>query len=122
MRIVEESKKYRPGNRDEARLLARLKSMADGTPKSKEDQRRLSEIISKMTSIYSTSRYNGMALEPDLTEVLANSRDYDAVLDAYIGWRNVTGPKIKPLYSEFVKLYNKGARESGPFQDASDFW
>jgi peptidyl-dipeptidase A len=62
-----------------------------------------------------------MALEPELTEVLAESRNYDELLDAYIGWRNVTGPKMKDLYAEFVELYNKGARDTG-HEDAGKMW
>jgi peptidyl-dipeptidase A len=120
--LIKDSENYTPESKLETRLLQKLKAMLDGTPKSKSDQKKLTELISKLTSIYSTERYKGMALEPDLTELLASSRDYDVLLDAYIGWRKVTGPKMKDLYNEFVDVYNLGAQQGGSFEDASDFW
>ena len=95
--------------------------MGGGIPASRENQRLLAEKLTTLTSIYSTAKYGDQSLEPELTEVLASSRDYDTLLNAYIGWRNVTGPKMKHLYSEFVKLYNQGAHDTG-FKNAGEFW
>ena len=36
-------------------------------------------------------------------------------------WRKAVGPKMKPLYKQFVDLVNKGAVENG-FDDYGDFW
>ena len=49
----------------------------------------------------------------DLEDILAESRDYDRLLAVWKGWRNVTGPKMKSLYQEFVALSNEGVRELG---------
>jgi peptidyl-dipeptidase A len=120
--LVEKSMQYQPKNELESRLLEKLKRMSFGIPTLKQDQQKLSEVVARLTSIYSTERYNNMTLEPDLTAILSSSRDYDVLLDAYIGWRNVTGPKMKNLYAEYVKLMNLGAQQSGSFNDAGEFW
>ena len=95
--------------------------MGGSIPTRPEDQKSLSEKLTRLTSIYSTAKHQGQALEPDLTQILAQSRDYDELLNAYIGWRNATGPKMKDLYAEFVELYNLGARDTG-YKDAGDYW
>ena len=81
----------------------------------------MTQKLADLSSLYSTSTYKGLKLEPELTEILATSRDYDQLLEAYIGWRNVTGPKMKQLYSEFIELYNTGARDTG-YKNAGEFW
>lgn len=119
--LIEESKFYQPNDARQKRLLSVLKSQGNGIPTSVQDQNALAQTLTTLTSIYSTAKHDGMALEPELTEVLAESRDYDELLDAYIGWRNVTGPKMKDLYVKFVELYNKGARDTG-YDDAGKMW
>ncbi|KAJ3223878.1 hypothetical protein HK099_000598, partial [Clydaea vesicula] len=120
LKIIEEAKQYEGETEDEKRQLL-LISLKSGTPSSREDQRRLSELQAKMTEIYSTAKVDGHTLEPDLTETLATSRDYDTLLKAYIGFRDATGPKIKPMYEEFIKLMNVGAKENN-FDDAGALW
>jgi len=78
-------------------------------------------IIQKLEAIYSTASVDGKRLDPDLEETLSKSRDYIELQNAYIGWRDVTGPKMKDLYEEFVDLINQGARETG-YKDGGDMW
>ena len=47
-----------------------------------------------------------------LTDVLANSRNYDELLDAWTGWHSTARPMRKD-YARFVELANEGARELG---------
>ncbi|KAK7092762.1 uncharacterized protein [Littorina saxatilis] len=62
-----------------------------------------------------------LGLEPDLEDILADSRDYNRLLAVWKGWRDVTGPKMKPLYQEFVALSNEGVREIG-YADTGEYW
>jgi peptidyl-dipeptidase A len=49
----------------------------------------------------------------ELQDILATSTDYERLLAVWKGWRDVTGPKMKPLYQQFVALSNQGVREIG---------
>ncbi len=61
------------------------------------------------------------SLEPDITNILAKSRDYDELLWVWKEWYNATGPKMKSLYRDLVDVINRGAREKG-YDDASQEW
>lgn len=56
----------------------------------------------------------------DLEQVMAKSRDYDALLDAWTGWRTISRD-MRPLYERLVAISNAGAREIG-FRDLGDLW
>src|SRR5690606_354913 len=55
-----------------------------------------------------------------LEDVLRNSRDYDAQLDAWQGWHTIARP-MRADYVRFVELVNEGARDLG-FADAGELW
>jgi peptidyl-dipeptidase A len=52
--------------------------------------------------------------------VFQKSRNYDELLDAWVGWRTVARP-MRPLYERLVTLGNEGAKEIG-FSDLGDLW
>ncbi len=54
-----------------------------------------------------------LSLDPDLTQILRKSRNYSELQFAWKGWRDATGPKMKPVYEDFVKNLNIGAKENG---------
>ncbi|GAO04071.1 M2 family metallopeptidase [Anaeromyxobacter sp. PSR-1] len=56
----------------------------------------------------------------DLEQVMAKSRDYDALLDAWTGWHTISRD-MRPLYERMVTISNAGAREIG-FRDLGDLW
>jgi peptidyl-dipeptidase A len=56
----------------------------------------------------------------DLTALMAKSRDYDALLDAWVGWHTISR-EMRPLYERLVALSNEGAREAG-YADAGQLW
>lgn len=62
-----------------------------------------------------------MPLEPDITLLLQNSRDYDELLWAWTGWHNESGRKMRSIYTETVKIQNKVARENN-YKDLSENW
>jgi peptidyl-dipeptidase A len=56
----------------------------------------------------------------DLEEILAKSREYQTLLDAWTGWHTISR-EMRPLYQRLVSLSNEGAREIG-FQDLGQLW
>ncbi|KAA0725567.1 Angiotensin-converting enzyme [Triplophysa tibetana] len=90
------------------------------------ERERYNAILSQMDSIYSTTKVcNGTgecwSLEPDLTDIMANSRSYNALLFAWEGWHNESGNRLRSLYPEFVELSNKASRMDG-FPDTGAYW
>ncbi len=56
----------------------------------------------------------------DLEDVIDNSRDADALLDAWEGWRTIS-PPMRADYQRFVELSNEGAQALG-FADTGAMW
>ena len=56
----------------------------------------------------------------DLSSLLAQSRNPDSLLDAWMGWQAV-GVPMRDRYARFVTLANAGARHMG-FTDAGAMW
>ncbi|XP_021364008.1 angiotensin-converting enzyme-like [Mizuhopecten yessoensis] len=86
------------------------------------------KIQSDMEKTYSTGKVcyksteNCLALEPDLTRLLANSKDYNELLQAWKGWRDVTGKKMREEYEQFVNLSNHAIRSIGDFDNYAEYW
>jgi peptidyl-dipeptidase A len=55
-----------------------------------------------------------------LSDILDQSRDPQALLQAWTGWHAV-GRQIRPLYERFVVLGNEGARDNA-FSDLGALW
>ncbi|KAI9216113.1 hypothetical protein BC828DRAFT_409790, partial [Blastocladiella britannica] len=85
------------------------------------DAAEFADVVGKMQAIYGSAKWDGKPLDPTLTDVLANSRDYQELSDAFIGWRNATGPEMRPLFKRYMELANKAARDGG-FADMADQW
>ena len=68
--------------------------------------------MNDLEEIYGTAKLGDLALEPDLETLIAHSRNPDVLLFVWQGWRDVTGPRMREKYSNFVRLLNKGAREN----------
>ncbi len=60
-------------------------------------------------------------LEPGITKILAESRDYNELSWVWTEWYNATGVKMKSLYVQLIDLVNQGAIKKG-FADASEDW
>ncbi|KAI0233168.1 Angiotensin-converting enzyme [Lamellibrachia satsuma] len=83
---------------------------------------RLHKLRAQMQQIYSTARVcdkpgdtSGQCypLDPDVTNLMATSVDWDELLWAWVGWRNVTGREMPELFEQFVSLQNRAARTNG---------
>ncbi len=87
----------------------------------------LSQIATRMEAAYGSGKHcpDGPDTDTcrslgDLEDVIDNSRDADALLDAWEGWRTIS-PPIRADYERFVELSNEGARDLG-FADTGAMW
>ena len=55
-----------------------------------------------------------------MEDVLFNSRDFDELEDAWIGWRTIS-PPMREKYERYVELVNEGANELG-YSDLGEMW
>jgi peptidyl-dipeptidase A len=87
-------------------------------------RKELTQIASKLEGDYGAGKYCDDSGEcrslPELEDVLAESRDYDELLDAWQGWRT-TSRKMREPYARFVELANEGAAELG-YEDLGEMW
>jgi peptidyl-dipeptidase A len=89
-------------------------------------QAELAALSARLDGIYGKGKWCG----PDgkgtcrdlgeLEEVLATSRDWDQLLDAWAGWHGVAR-EMRPLYARLVELANDGARGVG-WKDTGELW
>ena len=77
-----------------------------------------------MQTAYSTATVCGLdgsdvcvPLDPDLTNTMAKSRDYNELRSAWKGWRDASGKKMRIDYSKYVELMNEVAIRNGNFID-----
>ncbi|XP_019379146.1 PREDICTED: angiotensin-converting enzyme isoform X3 [Gavialis gangeticus] len=95
-------------------------------PMNKREQ--YNTILSEMDNIYSTAKVcpphqmsNCWSLEPELSDIMANSRSYKKLLYAWEGWHNSAGNPLRSKYEEFVKLSNEAYRMDN-FADTGAYW
>jgi len=112
-----------------ARKMKLLKnSLTLATPSDPKESEQLTRIASSMEGLYG----KGKSCRPgkdgkeecrdlgDLSKVLATSRNYDELLDAWTGWHSISRPMRKDFVT-YVALANKGAKELG-FADTGAMW
>uniref|UniRef100_A0A452URE9 Angiotensin-converting enzyme n=1 Tax=Ursus maritimus TaxID=29073 RepID=A0A452URE9_URSMA len=94
-----------------------------------EKRQQYNSLLSNMNKIYSTARVcfypNKTAicwsLDPELTHIMAISRNYALLLYAWEGWHNAVGTPLKPLYQNFTALSNEAYQKDG-FSDTGAYW
>lgn len=127
-RAVTEASRYEGqsmnGETARALMLLKLGSSAPA-PDDEEKRSRLAEISTRMPGVYGEGKYcpdDGRPCQDleALSAVLASSRDYDTLLEAWQGWRTIS-PPMRDDYTEFVALSNEGARELG-FDNLGELW
>ncbi|HVK65891.1 MAG TPA: M2 family metallopeptidase [Polyangium sp.] len=70
---------------------------------------------------YCPSRLGGKCQNLDeLSNIMAKSRKYDELLDAWTGWHSIA-PPLRERYTRYVELGNEGARSIG-FSDVGALW
>ncbi|MFQ5982572.1 MAG: M2 family metallopeptidase [Woeseiaceae bacterium] len=88
-------------------------------------RRELAELTTELEGMYGAGKYcpadgrDCMDL-PVLRDIMAQSRDYDELLDAWRGWRTIS-PPMREKYQRYAQLVNEGAAELG-YQDLGDKW
>lgn len=111
-----------------ARTIELLKRQSPTpAPKDAAHLAELATIGSRLGAAYGAGKY---CKNPDdastcrnlneLSDVLANNRDWDADLEAWQGWHQV-GRGMRADYQRFAELLNEGARDTG-FADAGQAW
>ena len=109
-----------------ARALLLLKlGLSAPAPKDPEKRAELAAVTSKMEGMYGAAKYCPKGPESckdqtQLTDVLANSRNYGELTEAWTGWHATARP-VRKEYVRFVDLANEGARELG-FADLGAMW
>ncbi|KAL1137895.1 hypothetical protein AAG570_009590, partial [Ranatra chinensis] len=94
-----------------------------------EKHQRLEKIVSQMEEIYSKAKicdFNNtnkcdLSLEPELTQILASSRNPEELEHVWVAWRDATGKKCKDLFQDYVVLSNE-ASVLNNFTDTSEYW
>ncbi|CAL1265733.1 unnamed protein product [Larinioides sclopetarius] len=91
----------------------------------------LSELTADMQDIYAKAkvcRFNStdskkcdLSLEPELTEILINSRNEPELKHVWSKWRNVTGKVVKEQFLRYVDLSNEAACLNG-FKNNGEMW
>ena len=79
--------------------------------------RALVETTSRLQAIYSgavvtiaSRNYSG---ESEVNSIMAKSREYSILLQAWSGWRNAVGPPSKDLFRRMIEIGNMGAKAAG---------
>jgi peptidyl-dipeptidase A len=113
------------GTRRQLEILERAITMP--APADRALTQELTQIAARMDSHYGKAQYCPEGVEGedclDIAEIRAihaESREPDALLDAWLGWRS-TSPAIRDDYRRFVELTNQGAVELG-YPDTGALW
>jgi peptidyl-dipeptidase A len=125
---VEQAKAYENQQLDPAaaRALKLLKlGVAAPAPKDPAKLAQISALTSKMEGMYGAAKYcpkgpDSCKDQTQLTDIMAKSRKYDELTEAWTGWHSTARP-VRPEYVKFVELANEGARELG-FADLGAMW
>lgn len=111
---------------EEAKRKLKLLKLSAGLPGPSDAKERteLAEIASWLDGEYGKGKWcpQGKPCVPigDVSNLMASSRDYGELLEAWKGWHQV-GKPMRAKYVRFVELGNKGARELG-FDDMGKYW
>ena len=109
-----------------ARALMKLRlNVPAPAPADAAKRARMTELESGLEAKYGEGKYcpkgpDSCKTLDQLAEVLAKSRNYAELTDAWKGWHDV-GQSMRADYTEFVGLANEGARNLG-FKDLGVMW
>ncbi len=106
-------------------MLKRQSAMP--TPEDPAHLAEMATLASKLGAAYGSGKYCKDPADPatcrtlnQLSEVLAENRDWNADLEAWQGWHSV-GRGMRADYQRFAELLNEGARDTG-YADAGQAW
>lgn len=106
-------------------MLKRQSAMP--APKDPANLAEMATLASKLGAAYGSGKYCKDPNDPktcknlnELSEVLADNRNWDADLEAWQGWHSVARG-MRSDYQRFAELLNEGARDTG-YADAGQAW
>ncbi|MDH3336801.1 MAG: M2 family metallopeptidase [Gammaproteobacteria bacterium] len=104
---------------DLLKMSAQLVAPDDGAKRKEQAQ-----ILTDLGGMYGAGAYcrseNDCLSLPELEDIMANSLDYDELLEAWQGWHTIS-PPMRKKYQRFVELANEGANEFG-YADMGEMW
>jgi peptidyl-dipeptidase A len=106
--------------------LLKLAAIPLPAPADPKLQAELAQIAKWMEGTYGKGKYCRGAKGTDcldvnaVTKIMAESRNYDELLDVWKGWHTIA-PPMRPRYERFVQLANQGARDLG-YKDLGAYW
>jgi len=125
--VVEQSKQYNGVEMSaETRRSLNLLKLSTSLPAPSDQALRaeLSTISTELEGMYGAGEFCDANQDcrdlGALEDVIDNSRDYDALLEAWEGWRTVAEP-MRPMYARMVEITNAGAVEMG-YADLGVMW
>ena len=110
----------------ETRRALDLLKLGTGLPAPADSAKRkeLTMIATELQGIYGAGKYcrseDDCRSLPELEDIMADSRDYDELMDVWRGWRTVALP-MRQKYARFAELVNEGANELG-YGDLGEMW
>ena len=127
-KLVADAKAYegQPMSEASSRAIKLLKlGLPAPAPDDPQKRAELAAVLAGMEAKYGSAKYckqgaDGCRDETQLKAVVATSRDYDQLLDAWQGWHEAARP-IREDYVRYVALANEGARELG-YKDLGAMW
>lgn len=94
------------------------------TPTDPAKRRELTRVATDLSGMYGAGKYcrsDGNCMSgTELEGLMQTSRDYDELLEAWVGWRTIA-PPMRDKYTRYVALANEGARELG-YGDLGEMW
>ncbi|CAL1529680.1 unnamed protein product [Lymnaea stagnalis] len=111
---------------EDRRLFIKIMDIGTAAQTNETKLAYLNKVQSDMETIYSTAKVTmpsgqRLPLDPDLTQLMATSRNYDELLAAWLGWRAESGGKMKNLYAEYVEYNNEAVKILG-HADTGAYW
>jgi peptidyl-dipeptidase A len=127
-RWIDEAKQFegQPMSPASKRTLELLKlGVPAPAPNDPAKRAELATLLAGMEAKYGSGKYcpsgpESCRDETQLKNVMATSRNYDELLDAWTGWHG-TAKAIRPDYVRVVELANEGARALG-YRDTGAMW
>jgi len=94
------------------------------TPTDPAKRKELTLIATELEGMYGAGEYCSSDGDckslPELADIIASSRDFDELIEAWQGWRTVA-PPMREKYQRYVELVNEGAGELG-YNDLGEMW
>jgi len=98
------------------------------SPLNPTTHRLISYLVNSMQRIYGSAlivdEEHGMKryrMNPELTRLMATSRDYDKRQWAWTEWHDIVGRRVRPLFIDLVVRMNEAATDNG-YRDISEAW